>query len=228
MKPRHVPPRNTPLSLGPAASKSGFSDGFTTRSPLPVGHCSCWRRRCPSLTFIVLWFPKVSSSVACLRVPVLRRQPHQARAPGPAGIKDQLLSSWVPGAFLTLSSALTKVSRRKKHSVLKRETRNCLESQAPRNQGLKHRSCCFNSGSCCCITSVSHTFDSSLVINQSLEARSCHSCSLQAPSSPPGLDPPEPLPDEPPGFAAQVSLEPRLGIRLPPQHQRKKGQREYL
>jgi len=80
---------------------------------------------------------------------------------------------------------------------------NCFESRAPRKQRLKNKSGYFNYGSVLLYRrSVSHTFIRNLGINQSLEARSCHSHCLQAPAS------------TPPGFRFRLGFAPRLRIRL--------------
>lgn len=82
------------------------------------------------------------------------------------------LPSGLPGHLP--QSLLATSSRERKQFALKWEPRNCLKSQAPHKQHLKNRSCYFNYGSGCFITSpVSHTFIRILVINQSLGSRSC-------------------------------------------------------
>lgn len=95
------------------------------------------------------------------------------------------------GSAFSLSAA----PRESKQFVQKWEMGNCLESQAPHKHLLKNKSCYFNYGQHCFITSaVSHTFIRNLVINQSLQGRSCQ-------GHPPGL--------QPHSFPGLALLEPR-------------------
>lgn len=94
------------------------------------------------------------------------------------------------------------------------EMGNCLESQAPRKQHSENKSCYFNYGSCCLLShhSLFHTFIRNLVINHSVEARSCQSRCLQlSPLSCPGCILLEPL-----GLEFQAYVERSLEIRLMP------------
>lgn len=77
------------------------------------------------------------------------------------------------------------------------ETGNCLESQAPRKQHSENKSCYFNYGSCGLLShhSLSHMFIRNLVINHSLEARSCQSHCLQLSALLPRLRSPGAFPD---------------------------------